>query len=91
MDAGCVEAGMDGLGEGKHSLVQRRNPGSKTAPGKKPATFCIMALEPVLPFIRQGRNIIRKGREGERGRKKGPGAFRESSFSSSAPSRCYFK
>lgn len=48
-----------GLGRG-------RNPRSKSAPGKKPATFCIMALEPVLPSTRQGKDIIREGREGER-------------------------
>ena len=66
MDVGCVEEEMDGLGEEKHASLQRRNPSSKSAPGKKPATSCIMALESVLPFISQGRNIIRKGGEGER-------------------------
>lgn len=74
-----------GWGKGKHTLVQRRNPRSKSVPGKKPVTFCIMALEPVLPFVKQGRDIIRKEREGER---KVPGLWQNLV---SAPSRCYFK
>lgn len=44
------------------SISVQRTPRPKSAPGEKTATFCIMVLEPMLPFIRQERNVIRKER-----------------------------